>query len=235
MERRSAGARGGAVLLEQEAGRRANTTVQFRNVQFAGNVASLEEQYMLLSHVVFDNVPSAAAIGCGGALAVLSTSPQQTAVELHGVRFDSNRGKCMCPPPSSQRTSQRRNSVGSRETRFHHQRAVTSSLRTSASERARIPTVDERWRALGTKNWLCVSDIQHCALRLCPYAFDTKTECPLWPLLACRAQRRRAVRQRREPATVDVGRDVLTQRGAVWRCGVRRKACFRGPRHQLLL
>ena len=111
------------MLLEQQAGRQANTTVTFRNVQFVDNIANFEENSKLLSHAVFHNVPSDAAVGCGGALAVLSTSPQQTTIELDNARFDNNRGTCMCPSPSLQRTSRRRRNPGSgRETRFHHQR-----------------------------------------------------------------------------------------------------------------
>ena len=92
-----AGARGGAILLEQMTERRANTTVRIFNVQFDGNSArSNNEDQSVMMYVndedPFYNTVSSHLFGCGGALTVLSTSPEQTALELDGVSFDSNRG-----------------------------------------------------------------------------------------------------------------------------------------------
>ena len=95
--------------MEQVAERRVNTTIRIRNVQFDGNSALVVvDTSVLLSNLVFDNVASPLLPGCGGAVTMLSESPQLTAIEVDGVRFDSNRGKCMlCPPPRLLRISPR--------------------------------------------------------------------------------------------------------------------------------
>ena len=85
-------------MLEQEGERHANTIVRILNVQFDGNNANHEDQIGMMSKSpLLPIAVSSHLFGCGGALTVLSASLQQTGLELNGVRFDSNQGKCICP------------------------------------------------------------------------------------------------------------------------------------------
>jgi len=90
------GARGGAFLLEQmeqKEEQQSNTsTIQFRNVDFNGNLLDTVESSELLfeSGVNFD--ANSLVATCGGAISVISSSQQHTALELDDVRFDDNQG-----------------------------------------------------------------------------------------------------------------------------------------------
>lgn len=108
--------------------RSANTTVGIFNVRFDGNSARSndEDQSVMIYSNPFSNAVNSHLFGCGGALTVLSRSPQQTSLELDGVSFDSNRGKRMCSRllcinPRDDALQYR---WTRRETRFHNQMAA---------------------------------------------------------------------------------------------------------------